>query len=203
MALRTAQQYRDGLRDGRRVQYRGERVDDVVAHPELRPAVDHSALCYSIAEDLPDLAVRKSAEAGTYSEDWANQSFSSLSLDPPMVMFAPARTSTTWPRIRAAARFCVNVLADDQHGVGEAMSRRGTDKFAGVAWTPSPTGGPRLAGSAAWIDCDLAAEYDGGDHTIVVGAVWELGSSPSLEPLLYHRGRCALVHSHPTTGEPR
>ncbi|WP_433502544.1 4-hydroxyphenylacetate 3-hydroxylase N-terminal domain-containing protein [Pseudonocardia halophobica] len=67
MALRTAQQYRDGLRDGRRVHYRGERVDDVVAHPELRPAVDHSALCYSIADDLPDLAVRKSAEAGTYS----------------------------------------------------------------------------------------------------------------------------------------
>lgn len=131
------------------------------------------------------------------------QSFSSLSLDPPMVMFAPARTSTTWPRIRAAGRFCVNVLADDQHGVSAAMSRRGTDKFAGVAWTPSPTGVPRLAGSAAWIDCDLAAEYDGGDHTIVVGAVRELGSSPSLEPLLYHRGRYALVRSHPTTGDPR
>ena len=59
MALRTAQQYRDGLRDGRRVHYRGEGVADVVARPELRPAVDHSALCYSIADELPDLATRK------------------------------------------------------------------------------------------------------------------------------------------------
>lgn len=67
MALRTAQQYRDGLKDGRNVHYRGERVADVVAHPELRPAVDHSALCYSIAEDLPGLAVRKTSDLGEYS----------------------------------------------------------------------------------------------------------------------------------------
>ncbi|MCE3551450.1 flavin reductase family protein [Pseudonocardia sp. RS11V-5] len=125
------------------------------------------------------------------------QSFSSLSLDPPMILIAPALTSTTWPRIREAGTFCVNILADGQHGVSDAMSRRGTDKFADVAWTPSPTGAPRLADVAAWIDCDLAAEHDGGDHTIVVGAVRALGSAPSLEPLLYHRGRYALVRSHP------
>lgn len=67
MALRSAQHYRDGLRDGRRVYYRGQLVDDVVAHPELRPAVDHSAHCYSIADERPDLAVRTNAEIGEYS----------------------------------------------------------------------------------------------------------------------------------------
>jgi 3-hydroxy-9,10-secoandrosta-1,3,5(10)-triene-9,17-dione monooxygenase reductase component len=128
------------------------------------------------------------------------QSFSSLSLDPPMIMFAPARTSTTWPRIRAVGAFCVNVLADDQHGISDAMSRRGTDKFAGIAWTPSSAGAPRLAGAAAWIDCDLAAEHDGGDHTIAVGAVRELAATPAAEPLLYHRGRYALVRRHSLAG---
>jgi flavin reductase (DIM6/NTAB) family NADH-FMN oxidoreductase RutF len=131
------------------------------------------------------------------------QSFSSLSLDPPLILIAPARTSTTWPRIREAGAFCVNVLADDQHGLSDAMSRRGTDKFADVAWTPLPTGAPRLAGTVAWIDCELAAEHAGGDHTIVVGAVRDLGSTAALEPLLYHRGRYALVRSHPSTGAPR
>ncbi|MBN9107424.1 MAG: hypothetical protein J0I34_01460 [Pseudonocardia sp.] len=67
MALRTAQQYRDGLVDGRRVYYQGERVTDVTAHPDLRSAVDHSAHCFSIATDLPDLAVRKDAEIGDHS----------------------------------------------------------------------------------------------------------------------------------------
>lgn len=67
MGLRTPEQYRDGLRDGRRIFYRGDTVYDVVAHPELSPAVDHSALCYSIAADRPDLAVRTDAEIGDYS----------------------------------------------------------------------------------------------------------------------------------------
>lgn len=67
MGVRTADEYRNGLHDGRRVFYRGERVADVVAHPELVPAVDHSSHCFSISGERPDLAVRKSAELGDYS----------------------------------------------------------------------------------------------------------------------------------------
>ena len=67
MGVRTADEYRNGLRDGRRVYYRGEQVADVVAHPELAPAVDHSSHCFSISGERPDLAVRKSAELGDYS----------------------------------------------------------------------------------------------------------------------------------------
>ncbi|HEV7870413.1 MAG TPA: flavin reductase family protein, partial [Modestobacter sp.] len=66
------------------------------------------------------------------------QSFSSLSLDPPLVAFAPARTSTTWPRLREAGRFCVNVLAEEQSDLSRQFARSGTDKFAGVSWAPSP-----------------------------------------------------------------
>lgn len=67
MGLRTVQEYTSGLYDGRRVFYRGEQVSDVVTHPELGLAVEHSAHCFSIATDRPDLAVRKDVKHGEYS----------------------------------------------------------------------------------------------------------------------------------------
>src|SRR5829696_2592990 len=105
------------------------------------------------------------------------QSFSSLSLDPPLVAFAPGRSSRTWPRLREIGRFCVNVLAQGQDDVSRAFARSGGDKFAGVPW----------------IDGDLWAEYDGGDHTLVVARVLDLGADPDRRPLLYHRGAYGLL----------
>jgi 3-hydroxy-9,10-secoandrosta-1,3,5(10)-triene-9,17-dione monooxygenase reductase component len=119
------------------------------------------------------------------------QSFSSLSLDPPMVSFNPARTSTTWPRIREVGRFCVNVLAHDQDELSEQFARAGVDRFAGVGWTISPNGSPILDDVSAWIDCELSAEYGGGDHTIVVGEVQALQANPERHPLIFYRGRYA------------
>ena len=116
------------------------------------------------------------------------QSFSSLSLEPPLVAFAPARTSRTWPRLRDVGRFCVNVLAEDQSHLSAAFARSGVDKFAGVPWRPSRHGSPVLGGVVAWIDCTLWAEYDGGDHTIVAARVLDLGADPDRRPLLFHRG---------------
>ena len=119
------------------------------------------------------------------------QSFASLSLDPPLISFSPARRSTTWPRIRELGRFCINVLAHDQSELSERFARPGIDRFAGVDWSTSPLGSPVLADIAAWIDCELTAEYDGGDHTIVVGAVRALGSDPRRHPLIFYRGHYA------------
>jgi 3-hydroxy-9,10-secoandrosta-1,3,5(10)-triene-9,17-dione monooxygenase reductase component len=121
------------------------------------------------------------------------QSFASLSLDPPLVSFAPSRTSSTWPRIRAAGTFCVNVLAGDQQRLSAAFARSGTDKFAGVGWGPGPAGAPVLDGACAWIGCTLWREYDGGDHTIVAGRVHDLAADASRTPLLFHRGRYGLA----------
>ena len=121
------------------------------------------------------------------------QSFASLSLDPPLVSFAAARSSTTWPRIRQVGVFCVNVLAADHTDVSVGFARSGVDKFDGVAWRPAPSGAPVLEGVSAWVDCSLWAEYDGGDHTIVVGKVLDLSADPSRLPLLYYRGRYRLA----------
>jgi 3-hydroxy-9,10-secoandrosta-1,3,5(10)-triene-9,17-dione monooxygenase reductase component len=119
------------------------------------------------------------------------QSFASLSLEPALVTFSPARTSSTWPVLRDAGSFTVNILpAEHQHLAGQ-FARSGTDKFAGVSHTASPLGNPILDDALAWIDCELHAEYDGGDHTIVVAAVRHLSARHDAEPLLFFKGRYA------------
>ena len=116
------------------------------------------------------------------------QSFASLSLEPALVTFSPARTSSTWPLLRAAGRFTVNILpAEHQHLVAQ-FARSGADRFAGVDHSPSPLGNPVLDGALAWVDCELHQEYDGGDHTIVVGAVHALSARSDVDPLLFFKG---------------
>ena len=118
------------------------------------------------------------------------QSFTSLSLDPPLVLFCPANSSTSWARMRDADGFCVNILDEGQEAVCRAFATRGVDKFTGVGWSPAPgTGSPVLDGALAWIDCRHHAEHDGGDHTIVVGRVLDLAvREHDGAPLLFYRG---------------
>ncbi|PKW09279.1 NADH-FMN oxidoreductase RutF, flavin reductase (DIM6/NTAB) family [Streptomyces sp. 1222.5] len=125
---------------------------------------------------------------------FACQSFSSLSLEPPLVCFMVGRSSTTWPRIARAGVFCVNVLGAGQEELCRGFAVSGADKFAGVAYDTAPvSGAPRLAGVAAWIDCTVHAVHTGGDHLIVVGRVDALGAEGPGEPLLFHRGRFARL----------
>ncbi|WP_235857170.1 flavin reductase family protein [Occultella glacieicola] len=119
------------------------------------------------------------------------QSFSSVSLDPPLVSFSVMKTSTTYPRIAPTGRFAVNVLARDQMDLSAQFARSATDKWAGVEWRPSAAGDPLLGGALLWIDCELWAEHDAGDHLIVLGRVVELveHEGPAQEPLVFFRGR--------------
>ena len=119
------------------------------------------------------------------------QTFASLSLDPPLVTFCPARTSTTWPRIRDLGRFTINILAHDHEWLSDNFAQAGatgTDKFDGIGFTLSTRGGPILEGVLAWVDCAWRAEHDGGDHTIVVADVLDLDAAPDVMPLFYFRG---------------
>jgi 3-hydroxy-9,10-secoandrosta-1,3,5(10)-triene-9,17-dione monooxygenase reductase component len=120
------------------------------------------------------------------------QSFASLSLDPPLVVVLAARSSRSWPAIAAQGRFCVNVLAEEQAQLSGVFARSGTDKFAGVDWTPSPLGSPVLAGVAAWIDCTVTEVRPGGDHLIVIGRVGHCEAEGGY-PLLFHRGEYRAV----------
>ncbi|MFF0630217.1 flavin reductase family protein [Streptomyces sp. NPDC004296] len=116
------------------------------------------------------------------------QSFSSLSLDPPLVVMLPSRSSRSWPAIAASGRFCVNVLAEHQRQLSNVFAHSGTDKFANVRWSLTPLGSPLLAGVSAWIDCAVKEIHPGGDHFIVVGEVRHCGAAAT-PPLVFHRGR--------------
>jgi len=120
------------------------------------------------------------------------QSFVSLSLSPPLIALAAAKTSTSWPRIRAAGLFCVNILAESQADLCRGFARSGGDKFAGVEWHVGRSGAPVLADASAWIECGLELAHDAGDHEIVFGRVVNLwkGGGP---PLLFYESRFARV----------
>lgn len=116
------------------------------------------------------------------------QSFTSVSLDPPLVLFVPAKAASSWSRIKAAGHFCVNVLAEDQEELGRRFAIKGADKFAGVGWRPGPSGSPLIEGCLAFVDCDVEAVHDAGDHDIVVGRVLDLAVTSDGGPLLFFRG---------------
>lgn len=115
-------------------------------------------------------------------------SFTSVSLDPPLVAFFPAKTSNSWPRIERAGKFCVNILASDQQLLCGQFAARGPDKFSGVSHRVSSNGSPILDGVVAWIDCTLEAVHEAGDHYIVLGRVVALEVESPGKPLLFFQG---------------
>jgi flavin reductase (DIM6/NTAB) family NADH-FMN oxidoreductase RutF len=121
-------------------------------------------------------------------------SFTSVSLEPPLVVFYFGRQSASAEGIIGSGRFCVNVLAEDQQQVCAAFASPTADRFAVGDWEPADHTGPRLGGAAAWIECDVEDDFPAGDHTAVVGRVRRL-SAPSgrRDPLIFHRGRLARL----------
>jgi len=126
--------------------------------------------------------------AGSPPVGMAVGSFFSISLEPPLVGFCAGHTSTSWPGIKEAGRFCVNVLADDQEELSRVFASKEEDKFQGVGWSTSPLGSPRLHDVLAWIDCEIDQVLPAGDHDIVVGAVHDLEVAREADPLLFFRG---------------
>ncbi len=120
-------------------------------------------------------------------------SFTSVSLDPPLLLFCPARTASALPVLQASGRFAINVLDLDGQVVADRFARRGIDRFAEAEWRDWD-GLPVLAGAKAAFACTLHADHDGGDHRILVGRVERFGLAPERESLLYLHGRYRRVH---------
>jgi flavin reductase (DIM6/NTAB) family NADH-FMN oxidoreductase RutF len=118
----------------------------------------------------------------------AANSFTSVSLDPALVSFCVAHTSTTWPRLRKAERHCVNILSAPQRDVCLQLASKGGDKFAGLEWTESPNGEPVIDGALAWLECSVEAEHVAGDHVIVVARVHHLERHHDGDPLIFYKG---------------
>ena len=118
----------------------------------------------------------------------ACNSFTSVSLEPPLVLFCAAKSSSTWPRIQASGKWAANILDDDGEEICRLFAQKGADRFARIAYTLGRTGSPILEDALAFVDCETIAEHDAGDHVIVVGRVLELGYQPEGKPLLFYRG---------------
>ncbi|RFA10627.1 flavin reductase [Subtercola boreus] len=119
------------------------------------------------------------------------QSFYSVSTEPPLVSFSVMVNSTTYPRIRETGKFSVNVLSHEQHEISNQFARKGTDKWAGIDWAATANRNPVIADTLMWLDCDIWAEYEAGDHYIVIGRVNEMSSADwhTRQPLLYFKGQ--------------
>ena len=128
-------------------------------------------------------AVDAGAPAG-----FAAGSFASVSLDPPLVLFSAATTSSTLGHVLASGRFCVNVLGADGEELCRRFASRSDDKFAGVGWQPSANGAPRLADAIAHVDCDVHDSVVMGDHRVVFGRVTDLAVHHEGGPLVFYRG---------------
>ena len=115
-------------------------------------------------------------------------SFTSLSLEPPLVLFCPAKGSSSWPRIKPSGWFAVNILAEDQEDVCRTFATKGEDKFRGLGWRPGSSGSPLLHDVLAWLECSIEEIHDGGEHEIVVGRVHELEVARKDGPLVFYRG---------------
>ena len=119
-------------------------------------------------------------------------SFTAVSLSPPLIAVCPADTSTTWPGIREAGRFCVSVLASDSAEICAKFARKGADRFAGVD-VRQRSHGPAIGNAAAWIDCELYDEIRAGDHTIALGRVVALEMREEAAPLVFWASKYGTV----------
>lgn len=126
------------------------------------------------------------------------QSFYSVSVSPPLVSFSVMSSSASYPRIRQAGRFAVNILSGEQVTISNQFARRGADKWHGVEWQASPLGNPLLGGSLHWLDCEIHAEHAAGDHLIVIGEVKALNlqETAATQPLLYFKGQYCNLATH-------
>jgi flavin reductase (DIM6/NTAB) family NADH-FMN oxidoreductase RutF/DNA-binding IclR family transcriptional regulator len=115
-------------------------------------------------------------------------SFTSVSLDPPLIAFYPARSSTSWPKIQSAGSFCVNILSADQEDVCRTFFGSTGDKFASLGTSPAGSGAPVIEGVVAWLDCDITDVQEAGDHFIVLGRIRSLETVGRHLPLVFFQG---------------
>lgn len=149
---------------------------------------DPTQLFRHVLGHLPTGVTVITALSGDTPVGMAANSVTSVSLEPPLILLCPAKSSTTWPDIRDSGSFCVNVMAGHHEEAVRQFALRDADRFAGVAWTPRAAG-PALDEAVAVIECELDVEHEAGDHTIAIGRVVALEARSDVAPLVFFQGR--------------
>ena len=116
-------------------------------------------------------------------------SFTAVSLQPPLVLFCPALSSATWPLLRNVGRIAINVLSAGQESESRLFSSPVADRFSSIAWSVGQNGAPLLADALGWLECTVQAKYPAGDHTVVIAEIERMGVHQEIEePLVFFRG---------------
>lgn len=130
---------------------------------------------------------------------FACQSFASVSLEPPLVLFCADHRGRAWPSIRESGRFTVNILAEDQDALCQRFGSSRGAKYDGLDWEMSRWGTPSLPGVLMRVHAEVEQVHVAGDHDVVVGRVLELETDPDDErPMLFFRGRFGIEDAHST-----
>jgi len=163
------------LRDGPRL------VDVSAAGTDLTPEVLRGAFANFPSGITAVAGMRNDVPTGL-----AASSFTSVSIDPPLVSVCVALTSTTWPLLRLMPRLGLSVLAEEHGEVARALAARGVDRFAHVSWQHTDAGAVFVHGSALWLETTLINEVPAGDHNIALLRIEALWSYPDVAPLVFH-----------------
>ncbi|PKO42944.1 MAG: flavin reductase [Betaproteobacteria bacterium HGW-Betaproteobacteria-3] len=121
-------------------------------------------------------------------------SFNSVSLDPPLVLWSLARAAGSMPVLSAGSHYAINILAADQKALAERFATKGAERWSGVTFTQGQSGAPILTGAMASFECFNRSQYEEGDHVIFVGEVERCHHRPDASPLLFHGGRFYTEH---------
>ncbi|MFJ1902155.1 flavin reductase family protein [Streptomyces sp. NPDC088115] len=119
----------------------------------------------------------------------AASSFTSVSMEPPLVSMCIQHTSTTWPKLREQPRLGLSVLAEGQDEICARLASKAADRFAGTDWFASDDGSIFVDGATLWLDCTIREEVPCGDHDIVLMEIHGLSATPDTSPLVFHRSR--------------
>lgn len=153
-----------------------------ITSPDLRRALGAFATGVTIV----------TTRAGETIHGLTANSFTSVSLEPPLVLVCVDKRAQSHDLIRTAHCFAINILSAEQRALSEKFAQNkleGKERFANVHFTQARTGAPILANVLSWLDCKLVAAHESGDHTIFVGEIVALGHGEEAAPLLYYRGQ--------------
>lgn len=156
--------------------------------------LDKQAFCRTCGRFATGVTVATVLDRSGAPHGMTANSFTSVSLDPPLLLVCIARTAGTAAALEAASHFAVNVLQIGQQPASNRFAGKGQDRFATTAWERGKCGPPVLCGSLGTFECERHAVHDGGDHFILVGRVVRATFDSRRDPLLYFRGKYRRLH---------
>lgn len=123
------------------------------------------------------------------------QSFCAVSIDPPLASFSVMASSSSYPKLAAKGRVAISVLSEAQEHISAQFARTGADKWDGVDYQLTSDGNPVIKSALIWLDCEIVAEHEAGDHLIVVVRIREMSGPDEGDsgPLIFYRGRYASM----------